>query len=40
MAYLELGLSDLDTITEKEITGADCLYTVKIGYIVIERINM
>ena len=40
MAYLELGLSDLDTITAKEITGADCLYTVKIGYIVIERINM
>ncbi len=39
-AYLQLGLSDRDKIIEKEITGADCLYTVKIGYIVIETINM
>ena len=39
-AYLELGLTPLDRITEKEIFYENDLYTVKIGYIVIETINM
>ena len=39
-AYLLLGLSDGDRITEKEIVGEEGLYSVKIGYIVIETINM
>ena len=40
LAYLQLDLSDKDKIVSKEIVGENGLYTVKIGYIVIETINL
>ena len=38
-AYLQLGLSDKDKITDCEILGEKGLYTVCVEYIVIETIN-
>ena len=39
-AYLKLQLSDRDRITESSIIGENGLFQVKIGYTVIETINL